>query len=432
MKSLITQIESCFKSATIKDSIVVCLLLISVSFSSSAQITRTQIMNNAYSFSNASYSWTATASNKWSGTYSCGRYIYYASPSYGGCVITGTNWGMPYAWGGWSTIAQHNTAMSNGKSAGDICSGYSGGCTNSPGGAGLSCVSGDDCSGGVTNWWQLGSKYNCSMLDGISTATTPSLVQQGDIYNSSGHVRLVSSYSSSTGNTTVVESSGRDWRTSYYTYTPAQLSGYTPRVYNVFICNAPTSPYVSSITASTATFNWTSTGAVSYNYYIKKSTASTWTLLSGYSYKPVTLGNLSAGTTYNFMVSSNCGSSSSNPSSVVTFTTASAKNEGGFEGSITVSDGNITAGIGEEQNAISQVSIFPNPVKIGQEISLEGLPEKVLISIYTVDGKLMFTKATTNGSVKLKLPTNLPASIYIVNLKSDNGFNENKRLVMAE
>jgi len=432
MKKLITQIKSCFTGAIIKNSMLVCLLLISLSGSSFAQISRSQIMANANSYSNASYKWTATASNKWLGTYCNGKYIYYAAPAAGGCVITGTNWGMPYSWGGWSSISQHNTAMANGKSAGDVCSSSGGGCNG--GGAGLACASGMDCSGFISRVWNVSSttKYNCTMLNSISTPILASQVQAGDIYNRNDHVRLVATVYTN-GNRQVVESSVTGWRVQYNTWTPSQLSSYTPRVYNNSAsCGTPTSVNVYNITASSATFKWTSSGATNFTYYLKTSGSSQYTVLGTYNYKPVTITGLSAGTTYNFKVAANCSNGSWGISSVISFTTPTSFSPSYLSGTLIVSDGNTATEINEEQSQISQVLISPNPGKSGQEISLRGVGEKTVLSIYSLEGKLMFTEITTNGNTKLNLPINFPASIYILNLKSEKGFTTNKRFVITE
>src|SRR5437879_3891647 len=103
MKNFITKID-CNSRMTVRY-VLICCLIVSCLQNATAQVSRSQITSNANSFSNAYYGWTASTSNKWSGTYCGGRNIYYAAPAYGGCVITGLNWGMPYCWGGWSTLS---------------------------------------------------------------------------------------------------------------------------------------------------------------------------------------------------------------------------------------------------------------------------------------------------------------------------------------
>ena len=270
------------------------------------------------------------------------------------------------------------------------------------------------------------------MLDGVSTPILATQAQQGDIYNKSNHVRLVSSVTG-IGNTIALEASSTGWRVQSNTYTPAALTAYTPRVFNNSAsCGTPTSLYVSSIAPTSVTINWTAAGVSNYTYYLKTSGSSKYTVYGPYTYKPVTFTGLSSGTTYNFKVAGNCANGTWGISSSITFTTPVPFVPTNTSDTIAVSDGGSITGVSEQQNAICQVSISPNPVKAGQEISLEGVPEKTQISIYSLDGKMMFTEKVSNSSTKFILPTTLPPSIYIVNLKSENGFTENKRLVVTE
>lgn len=189
------------------------------------QITRSQILNNASPYT--SFTWTANSCNinDWVGV-SCGGKIVYRAP----WVKIGSNVSMPYMWGGWSTISQHNNAMTNCKSAGDACSINGGSCSGN--GSGLSCASGHDCSGLVSRAWALSTKYGTINLGTVGTAIPASQLQPGDIVNKSGdHTRLITE-NYGNGNYQVIEASGVDWKTSYRTYSPMNLSGYTPLCYN--------------------------------------------------------------------------------------------------------------------------------------------------------------------------------------------------------
>jgi len=183
------------------------------------------MINNATPYT--SFSWTASSCNLWSGQFCGGRNVYSADIPW---VNVGTNISMPYCWGGWSTQAQHNTAMGSCKSAGDICSSGGGGCSG--GGAGLSCSSGHDCSGLVSRAWATNSKQSTSSLPGISSSLALTSTQPGDIVNKVGsHTRLIET-NYGNGNYRVIEASGADWKTAYHTYTTAQLSSYVPRCYD--------------------------------------------------------------------------------------------------------------------------------------------------------------------------------------------------------
>ncbi len=242
---------------------VICFLL--SSYFSSAQISRAQIINNASPYT--SFSWTASSCNLWSGKSCGGRNVYSADIPW---VNIGINVSMPYCWGGWSTRAEHNTAMANCKSAGDICSLSGGGCSG--GGAGLSCASGHDCSGLISRAWGLSSKQSTSTLPSLSTSIPLSQVQPGDILNVAGsHTRLVET-NYGNGNYRVIEASGTDWKTAYHTYTAAQLASYDPRCPNANIviggCSSGGAPSNdncpgTSITSNGACISGTVAGATS-------------------------------------------------------------------------------------------------------------------------------------------------------------------------
>lgn len=213
--------------------LVLLISAIALSFASvdvQGQISRSQIISNATPYT--TFSWTASSCNlnpTWNGTFCGGRNVYSADVPW---VSIGTNTSMPYMWGGWSTIAQHISAMANCKSAGDICSTSGGGCSGNTSGLNQQCASGHDCSGLVSRAWALSSKAGTTTLPGISTSIASSQMQQGDIFNKvNDHTRLVTSINSN-GSFTVIEASGTDWKTSFRTYTSVQLSAYTPLCYD--------------------------------------------------------------------------------------------------------------------------------------------------------------------------------------------------------
>ncbi len=190
-----------------------------------SQISRTQIINNAVTFT--AFNWTATSCNIWSGT-SCGGGNIYTAPW---ITSAGSYTALPYCWGGWSSLAEYATAISNCKSAGQVCSASGGGCSGVPS-APLSCAGGQDCSGFVTRAWERTTKYSTSSLPNISSPISLSQSQPGDIVNLAGsHVRLVET-NYGNGNYRVIEASGADWKVAYHTYTAIQLSSYDPRCAN--------------------------------------------------------------------------------------------------------------------------------------------------------------------------------------------------------
>ena len=201
-----------------------------ICLASYGQITRPQIISNATPYTN--FSWTANTCNlnpAWNGTFCGGRNVYSADVPW---VNVGTNISMPYMWGGWSTISQHNAAMSNCKSAGDVCSTGGGGCSGNTSGLSQQCASGHDCSGLVSRAWALSNKQGTTTLPNFATSIAFSQLQQGDAVNKSGdHTRLISTYNVN-GSATVIEASGTDWKTSFRTYSVINQTGYVALCYN--------------------------------------------------------------------------------------------------------------------------------------------------------------------------------------------------------
>ena len=88
-------------------------------------------------------------------------------------------------------------------------------------------------------------------------------------------------------------------------------------------CNAPTGLQISNITTNSATASWNAvSGANSYTFEYKISTSGTWTVatVTTTSYN---MTGLSANSTYNTRVKTNCTSGSSAYSAQVNFTTSS-------------------------------------------------------------------------------------------------------------
>jgi hypothetical protein len=137
-------------------------------------------------------------------------------------LVVGRNVHLPYQWGGFSTVAQFDAGLASGKYAGDI---------NTSGVSGYAVSV--DCSGYVSRCWQLSSHYSTSMMPDITTQLTSwDLLKPGDgILDAGSHVRLFIGKSIN-GYLRVAESSARDWGVSYWSYTPAQLTSYTPVAYN--------------------------------------------------------------------------------------------------------------------------------------------------------------------------------------------------------
>jgi hypothetical protein len=136
-------------------------------------------------------------------------------------LVVGINARTPYKWGGFSTVAQFDAGITNGKYAGD---------TQTDGVS--SYAYGVDCSGFVSRCWQLTYHASTSYMPNITTqyASWDDL-KPGDAIHIVGHVRLFINRNTN-GTFRVVEAAGRNWDVSYYSYSASNLSTYTPRYYN--------------------------------------------------------------------------------------------------------------------------------------------------------------------------------------------------------
>ncbi len=188
-------------------------------------------------------------------------------------LVSGMNARIPYMWGGFSTLAQFDNGMMTGKYAGDINT------------AGVSSYSvGVDCSGFVSRCWQMTYHSSTSSMPSITTeyASWDSL-KPGDAIHKVGHVRLFIERSAN-GGFRVVESAGRNWDVSYWTFAPSDLQGvYTPRSYNGMETNSsfarPVLNSVVTMPGKTAALSWSCDTAGVFGYRLYRSLdGSLWTL----------------------------------------------------------------------------------------------------------------------------------------------------------
>jgi hypothetical protein len=136
-------------------------------------------------------------------------------------IEPGTNFKIPYKWGGFNTLSEYDDGMLDGKYAGDI---HTDGVS--------SYARGVDCSGFVSRCWKLPVHYSTYMMDDEITIAYSSWeeLKPGDAIHKEGHVRLAINNDPS-GNILVVEASGKDWRVNYHLYSYSKLYNYTPRYY---------------------------------------------------------------------------------------------------------------------------------------------------------------------------------------------------------
>ena len=136
-------------------------------------------------------------------------------------LIAGYNARIPYKWGGFSTLSSFSSGLISGKFAGDI---------DTDGSSSYSV--GVDCSGFVSRCWQMTYHASTSYMPTITTQySTWDSLKPADAIHKVGHVRLFIERTSN-GSFRVVESAGRNWDVSYWTFTLSDLATYTPRYYN--------------------------------------------------------------------------------------------------------------------------------------------------------------------------------------------------------
>ena len=136
-------------------------------------------------------------------------------------LIVGSNAKVPYKWGGFNTLSGFTSGLAKGRYAGDV------NCTGSS-----TYAVGVDCSGFVSRCWQLSSHYVTSEMPSITTQySTWDSLRPADAILRDGHVRMFIQKNSN-GSLKVVESSGRDWGVSYWSYLPSDLTAYVPCYYN--------------------------------------------------------------------------------------------------------------------------------------------------------------------------------------------------------
>ena len=169
------------------------------------------------------YEWVADAGNITGGPITDPNGVTVETP---GWIQVGTNYHVPYQWGGFYTLDGFNNGIDDGKYAGDKATDCS---TNW-------CVSsyavGVDCSGFVSRCWSLSSHYSTAMMDDDITIAYDNWndLSPGDAIHKVGHVRMVV-LRNADGSFLVVEASAADWKVSYRTYNLSQLTSYTPRYY---------------------------------------------------------------------------------------------------------------------------------------------------------------------------------------------------------
>jgi hypothetical protein len=217
------------------------------------------------------YSYRVTAANLAPNSISAPDGDVVTTPSW---LTVGWNAHIPYKWGGFSTLQQFSAGLLNGAYAGDIN-------TES---ASIFAV-GVDCSGFVSRCWQLSSHYSTAMMPNICTQYAQwDEMKPGDAVHKVGHVRLFVERTPN-GGIKVVESAGRHWDVSYYTYSISGLIDYGPyylrSMQSDFANERPLLKSVTAVSDTSVLIRWTSdtSGIKGYRLYTSPD-GNTWHLHS--------------------------------------------------------------------------------------------------------------------------------------------------------
>lgn len=156
------------------------------------------------------HEWTCTDTNHWG--VGC-------PTSYESDWCPGTYVGLPYDWGGWSTVDEFDA---------DIAAGLGAGSHSSDGS--LACTTGVDCSGYVSLLWETPWKYGTSTLPDISDAIDARDMWPGDVYNDAGSHVIMWVGKDTAGDAVITESSGTCNGVCGRSVAWSYFGSYTPRV----------------------------------------------------------------------------------------------------------------------------------------------------------------------------------------------------------
>lgn len=169
-----------------------------------AAISRTEVMARAKAFS--FHPWTCGAENL---TASC-------ASGYQSVYVPGDYVGLPYDWGGYMTLFQFDQEIAGGYGAGSY-----------PDDGVLSCTSGLDCSGFVSQAWKT-SHHTTSSIPQISTAIGVGEMLPGDVFNMAGYHVAMFSHELGNGDPVLYEALGYNVHLNT-TGGWAHVDGYIPR-----------------------------------------------------------------------------------------------------------------------------------------------------------------------------------------------------------
>lgn len=202
-------------------------------------------------------------------------------------------------------------------------------------------------------------------------------------------------------------------------YSYGETEDYTVNLISATSCNAPATLSASSVTSSGAVLSWGSvTGATGYTVQYKKTSVTTWTSVN-VSANSCTLSGLTAGTAYNWQVSTVCSGGNSAYTVGTNFTTTTTCSDA-YESNNSLSaakaigaNSTITALIGTSTD-IDWFKITNTSTARNIKITLTNLPADYDVRLYNSSGTLLkssLNRGTTNES--LIYNTSTVATYYI-------------------
>ena len=208
----------------------------------------------------------------------------------------------------------------------------------------------------------------------------------------------------------LVASTSYDWRvranctSGNSSYTQTQFTSQA-----IGSCSAPGGLYASPA-SSTATLYWNSvSGALVYTVQYKPTSSGTWIVATSATYgTSVNLYSLSAATTYDWRVYTNCSLSEASGYSNAQFTTSG----GAAKAAAT------TANM-ENLNPNFAINLFPNPAGAQLNLWIDGIQKKADIKVYDLMGKLVMQQQSGNTLTQLNV-SKLSAGFYLVHVNDGN------------
>ena len=195
-------------------------------------------------------------------------------------------------------------------------------------------------------------------------------------------------------------------------------------------CSAPSGLANTIVGTSTASVTWVATtGATSYTVQYKKSTATTWTSVStttaGYNFT-----GLTASTTYNWQVRTNCSSGSSTFSAGPNFTTQATistsctdayetNNSQSAAKTISVNT-NVSAVIGTSTD-IDWFKFSNTSTAKNIRVTLSNLLADYDLRLYNSAGTLLYTSANGGNAIEQIKYNNAPVGTYFIRVYGYNG-----------